>query len=95
MLKKIILRMFGIYDYDRVGEARVLKAIQLYRKGGTINRLRARRLYNKNLDRYQINIRPDIEVGKNFHIVHAAPLRIGCGVTFGDDCKLYPFCHIM
>lgn len=94
-IKKVIFRILGIYNYDRLGEERVLKAIQLYRKGGNINRLRARRLYNKNLSRYQIKIRPDIEVGKNFHIVHAAPLRIGRGVSFGDNCKLYPFCSIM
>ena len=57
--------------------------------------MRAWRLYNKNLKRYQIKIRPDIEVGENFHLVHAAPLRIGYGVKFGDNCKLYPFCAVM
>ena len=36
-LKKAILRILGVYDYDRVGEARVLKAIRLYRAGGKIN----------------------------------------------------------
>ena len=94
-LKKAILRILGIYDYDRVGEARILKAIKLYQAGGKLNRFRAWRLYNKNLSRYQVNIRPDIEVGEGFHLVHAAPLRIGFGVKFGDNCKLYPFCHVM
>lgn len=94
-IKKTLLRVIGIYDYDRVGEERIFKAINLYKKGGTFNRFRAWRLYNKNLDKYQINIRPDIVVGKNFHIVHAAPLRVGYGVSFGNNCKLYPFCHVM
>lgn len=94
-IKKKLLRLIGIYDYDRVGEERILKAIRLYHSGNRINRLRAWRLYNKNLGRYQINIRPDIEVGKDFHLVHAAPLRVGFGVSFGDNCKLYPFCHVM
>lgn len=94
-IKKSLLRIVGVYDYDRVGEERVLKAIRLYRKGGKINRIRAWRLYNKNLDRYGIKVRPDIEVGENFHLVHAAPLRIGYGVSFGDNCKLYPFCSVM
>ncbi len=94
-IKKAILRVIGVYDYDRVGEKRILKAIRLYKTGRKLNMLRAWRLYNKNLGRYQINIRPDIEVGDNFHLVHAAPLRIGYGVTFGNNCKLYPFCHVM
>lgn len=94
-IKKVILRVFGIYDYDRVGEARILKAIKLYHAGGKINQLRAWRLYNQNLRRYQVKIRPDIEVGEGFHLVHAAPLRIGYGVKFGDNCKLYPFCLVM
>ena len=94
-IKNALLRMIGVYDYDRVGEKRILKAIELYKKGGKLNKLRAWRLYNRNLDRYQINIRPDIEVGENFHLVHAAPLRVGYGVIFGSNCKLYPFCHVM
>ena len=94
-MKALLLRLIGIYNYDRVGEARVMKSISLYRKGGRLNRLRAWRLYNKNLDRYGIKIRPDIEVGENFHLVHAAPLRIGFGVSFGDNCKLYPYCAVM
>lgn len=94
-IKKAILRVLGLQNYDRVGEEQVLKSIRLYRKGGTINRLRAKRLYNKNLARYGIKIRPDIQVGKNFHLVHAAPLRIGYGVSFGDNCKLYPYCAVV
>lgn len=94
-IKKLVLRLIGVYNYDRLGEERILKAIKLYKKGGKFNRIRAWRLYYKNLDRYQANIRPDIEIGNNFHIVHAAPLRIGYGVKFGDNCKLYPFCHVM
>lgn len=94
-MKAFILRLIGIYDYDRVGEERILRAISLYKAGGKFNRFRAWRLYNKNLGRYQVNIRPDIEAGDNFHIVHAAPLRVGFGVKFGDNCKLYPFCHVM
>lgn len=94
-VKNMIKRLLGIYDYDRVGEAQVLKAIQLYHEGGRVSRLRAWRLYNKNLDRYGIKIRPDIDVGENFHLVHAAPLRIGYGVKFGENCKLYPYCAVM
>lgn len=94
-LKRIIQRIIGVYDYDRVGEERILKAIKLYHRGGRINELRAWRLYYQNLHRYQVNIKPSIEVGENFHLVHAAPLRIGVGVVFGDNCKVYPFCQVM
>ena len=94
-LKNLIKSLLGIYDYDRVGEAQVLKAVRLYHKGGRFNRFRAWRLYNKNLERYGIKVRPDIKVGKNFHLVHAAPVRIGFGVSFGDNCKLYPYCAVM
>lgn len=94
-IKKFIKRILGIYDYDREGEKQVLKAIRLYHKGGRFNRFRAWRLYNKNLERYGIKIRPDIKIGHNFHLVHAAPVRIGFGVSFGDNCKLYPYCAVM
>lgn len=94
-IKQVIKRIMGIYDYDRLGEARVLKAIYLYRSGSKFNRYRAWKLYNKNLSRYGIKIRPDIVSGKGFHLVHAAPLRIGYGVEFGDNCKLYPYCAVI
>ena len=88
-------RLIGIYDYDRKGEKDILKAIELYHKGGRFNRLRSSRLYIKNIKRYRVSIHPDIEVGENFHLVHADSIRIGKGVRFGDNCKLYPYCHIM
>lgn len=94
-LKRTILKVLGIFDYDRIGEEQILKAIALYQAGGRINRMRAWRLYNKNLRNYQVKIRPDIEIGNNFHIVHAASIRIGYGVVFGDNCKLYPFCSVV
>lgn len=95
LIKNIVLRILGIYDYDRKGEKNVLKAIELYHRGGKINRLRAARLYNKNLRNYGVSIHPEIEIGENFHLVHADSIRIGMGVRFGDNCKIYPYCHIM
>ena len=94
-VRKALFRMIGIYNYDRVGEAQILKAIRLYHAGGKLNRLRAKRLYIKNLKHYRVSIHPDIDVGKNFHLVHADSIRIGEGVIIGDNCKLYPYCHIM
>lgn len=94
-LVDIIKRILGVYDYDRVGEKSILKAIELYHKGGKFNRFRAKRLYNKNMSRYGVSIHPNIDVGKNFHLVHADSIRIGMGVVFGDNCKIYPYCHIM
>ena len=94
-ISAVLLRMFGIYDYDRKGEHDILKAIELYHKGGRLSRLRSYRLYIKNIKRYRVSIHPDIEVGKNFHLVHADSIRIGKSVTFGDNCKIYPYCHIM
>ena len=94
-LVDIIKLIFGVYDYDRVGEKSILKAIELYHKGGKFNRFRAKRLYNKNMSRYRVSIHPNIKVGKNFHLVHADSIRIGMGVVIGDNCKIYPYCHIM
>lgn len=94
-LVDIVKRVLGVYDYDRVGEKRILKAIELYHKGGKFNHFRAKRLYNKNMSRYGVSIHPNIEVGKNFHLVHADSIRIGMGVSIGDNCKIYPYCHIM
>ncbi len=93
--KTLLLRLFGIYNYDKKGEADVLKAIRLYHKGGSLNELLSQRLYIRNIKRYRVSIHPDIEVGKRFHLVHADSIRIGKGVRFGDNCKLYPYVHIM
>ena len=46
-IKTLILKAIGVYDYDRVGEARILKAISLYKSGGKINKLRAWRFIIK------------------------------------------------
>ena len=48
-IKKLILRILGADNIDRRAENRIKKSIELYHKGGRINRLRAKILYNKNL----------------------------------------------
>lgn len=94
-LADIFKRILGVYNYDRVGEKKILKAIEIYHRGGKFNHFRAKRMYNKNMSKYRVSIHPHIEVGENFHLVHADSIRIGAGVKIGDNCKIYPYCHIM
>ena len=90
MANKFLAHILGTENIDRKAERRIKKSIELYHKGGKLNRLRAVRLQNKNLRDYGCYISPRATVGKNLYIAH--PMWIGIGKTaiIGDNCRIYP-----
>ena len=89
-IKKLILRILGADNIDRRAENRIKKSIELYHKGGRINRLRAKILYNKNLRDFSCFISPTITIGKNLYIAHPFGIAIGKTTIIGDNCRIYP-----
>ena len=94
-IKTKILFCFGIYNYDRVGEAKIRKMYRLYEKGGKLNRYRALRLCNKIRAKYCVNVSPMTKVGKNLFISHCYCIGIGRTAEIGDNCRIYPNVHIV
>ncbi len=90
ILKALLSRMLGIENYDRKAERRIKKAIELYHKGGKLNRIRAIHLHNKNRKDYCCCFPPRITVGKNLYIAHAHGIHVGKTTEIGDNCRIYP-----
>lgn len=89
-LSTLISRLLGTENYDRKAERCLLKAVELYHKGGKINRIRAMRLYNKNRRNYGCIVHPRATIGKNFYIAHAHGIVVGKTAIIGDNCRIYP-----
>ena len=89
-LSLFLSRLLATQDYDRKAERRILKAIELYHKGGKLNRIRALRLHNKNRKDYCCCFPPRMTVGKNLYIGHAHGIHIGKTTVIGDNCRIYP-----
>ncbi len=94
MLKEIIKKIAGIYDYDREGERLIYKSIRLFHRGGLLNRWRAIRLYNYIRRNYCCNIYPGITIGSGTYIAHAHDVCIGKTAVIGNNCKIYPHSDI-
>lgn len=94
-LKSIIKRLFGVYNYDRVVEAKVKKCLSLYQKGGRFNRLRSYRLYIKIRKEHNVCIYPTVQVGSNFYLAHGHDVTIGKTAIIGDNCRVYPYFYVM
>lgn len=80
------------FDYDKVGERKILKSIALYHKPGffsSINKMRALMLWNHIRKHYNCNVYPGIKTGKNLHIVHSSWVAIGKTAEIGDNCRIY------
>ena len=90
IIKEMILRLLGADNIDRRAERRIKKAIDLYHKGGIINKLRAKILYNKNVQDFACSFPPGITIGKNLYIAHPTAIRIGRTAVIGDNCRIYP-----
>lgn len=94
MLRKnvtVLLRdiWYKYFEYDVVGERKILKSIELWHKGGKINRVRAYSLWNRIRKHYSCSIYPGITVGKNLRIEHALGVTIGKTAVLGDNVRIY------
>lgn len=90
-IKELLLRLLGADNLDRRAEKRIKKAIELYHKGGTINRLRAMRLHNLNLRDFCCYVHPRATFGNNVYIAHPFGVSIGKTAIIGDNCRIYPY----
>lgn len=82
-----------ISNYDRKAEREFWKMRRLYKKGGYINRRRAKRMEHKLMEKYQLRLYCTVKIGKNFQIRHPNGIAIGPTAEIGDNCKVYP--HFM
>lgn len=89
-MKDFLKRILGVYNFDRVAESQIKKSICLYHSGSKINFWRSIKLYNKLRIKYNCNIFPSVEIGKNFYIAHAQNILIGKTSIIGENCKIYP-----
>lgn len=89
-IKGLILRFLGADNVNRTAERRIKKSIELYHKGGRLSRIRALRLFNKNLRDYCCYIAPQATFGKNVYIAHPMGIQIGPTTVIGDNCLIYP-----
>lgn len=87
-VKKILLRLFGVYNIDRIVERKVINSIELFKKGGIYKWLAIRKHYAIR-KKYGVNIWPEISVGKNLQIVHYQNIQIGKTTVIGDNCIIY------
>ncbi|MBE5942082.1 MAG: hypothetical protein E7264_06045 [Lachnospiraceae bacterium] len=80
---------YKYFEYDRVGERKIKKSIELWHKGGAFNHLRARMMWNHIRKHYNCNIFPGITVGKNLRIEHSSWIAIGQTAVLGDNVRIY------
>ena len=89
-MREILARLLGTENYDRRAERRIKKAMELYHRGGKLNRIRALRLHNRNRRDYCCCFPPRITVGKGLYIAHAHGIHVGKTAEIGDWCRIYP-----
>ena len=89
-MSAFVSRLLGTENYDRKAERRIKKAIELYHKGGSLNRIRALRLHNRNRRDYCCCFPPRMTIGDNLYIAHAHGIHIGKTTIIGDNCRIYP-----
>lgn len=87
--KKLKSFYYDHFEYDRVGERKIKKSIELWHKGGKINKLRAYHLWNYTRKHYNCNIYPGITVGDNFRIEHCSWNAIGKTAVLGNNVRIY------
>lgn len=90
-IKIWFMDLLCISNYDRKAERKFRKMRRLYEKGGLINRIRAKRMENKLMEKYQLRIPCKVKIGKNFEIRHPNSICIGPTAEIGDNCKVYPY----
>lgn len=93
-IKTLLFRFLGADDLNREAERRIKKMMESYHKGGKINRLRAIRLFNRNLRDFCCYIHPKATFGKNIYIAHPMGIAIGPTTIIGDNCRIYPYAAV-
>jgi len=93
-IKRILLKVLGLYNFDREAERLLEKSIILYNKGG-INKFRALRISNILKRDFNLYIPPNIKIGKKLYIAHPQGITVGRTAIIGDNVKLYPFSAIV
>ena len=94
MLKDIktwFMDLLLISNLDRKAEKEFKKMRRLNKKGGFINKYRARRIENLLQLRYSLKVSCSAKIGENFQIRHPQGIRIGRTAEIGDNCKVYPY----
>lgn len=90
-LKTWLKDILCISNWDRKAERKFWMMRHLYEKGGIINRVRARRMENMLMQKYQLRISRKVKIGKNFEIRHPNCIGIGPTAEIDDNCKVYPY----
>lgn len=80
---------YNHFEYDRVGERKIKRSIELYHKKGSLNRFRAMVLWNHIRKHYNCNIYPGITTGTNLRIEHCSWVAIGKTAVLGDNVRIY------
>ena len=83
--------LLGLYDIDILAQKEYEKMHDCLKKGGRINRLRAKRIENKLRLRYLLRIPCSAKIGVNFQIRHPDGIHIGATTVIGDNCRVYPY----
>ena len=77
------------FEFDRVGERKVKKSLQIWKKGGWFNCYRAKILWNHIRKNYNCNINPRATVGKDLRIEHVTGIGVGPTAILGDNVRIY------
>lgn len=89
-LTDMVKRIIGTENFDRHGERLIKKSIELFHRGGKLNRIRALRLHNRIRRDFGCCFPPRITVGENLYIAHCQGIHIGKTTVIGDNCRIYP-----
>lgn len=90
-LSKLKDNILCTYNIDRKAQSEFEKMRMLIKKGGRFNMLRARRMENKLLLKYQLKIPCSAKIGENFQIRHPQGVTIGKTTIIGSNCRVYPY----
>lgn len=81
--------IYNTFEFDRVAERAVKRSIKRWKKGGGINHIRAKFMWNHIRKKYSCDIYPGITVGKDLRIEHPMWICIGKTTILGDNVRIY------
>ena len=81
--------LYKHFEFDRAGEAAVIKSIKLWHKGGWFNHALARHKWNVIRKKFSCDIFPGITVGERLRIEHPMWICVGKTTILGDNVRLY------
>ena len=82
-------QIYKYTEFDRVGERKVKKSIEVWHRGGWFNHYRAKLMWNRIRIKYDCNINPGVKVGKDLRIEHVSGIGIGKTAILGDNVRIY------